>query len=254
MNIHQFCVDLAIEESTLRDPSRSAKVLDYGCGAGQIVELLRCASPTIAAYGCDIFYDGGSYRRDVDEALLSAGVVREMRDGRIPFGDAEFDVVINNQVMEHVEDLDAVVQEIGRVVKPGGIVLSLFPDASVWREGHSGIPFLHWYRSGSKVRIFHAMAFRAMGFGYYTEGKSIPQWSRDFCEWLDKWTRYRAYDDIRRVYARHIGPMIHAEERLLSTRLGNRAKLVGWLPLYVRRQAVRKLGGMVFFCVKPSGS
>lgn len=254
MNMHQFCVDLAIEQLALRNPSRSVKVLDYGCGAGQIVELLQHASPTIAAYGCDIFYDGGSYRRDVDGALLGAGVIREMHDGKIPFESAEFDMVINNQVMEHVDDLDAVIQEIGRVLKPGGIVLSLFPDASVWREGHCGIPFLHWYRSGSRVRLLHAMAFRAVGFGYYKEGKSIQRWSRDFCDWLDKWTRYRTYADIRQVYERHIGAMIHAEERLLGARLGKRAGLAGWLPLYVRRQVVRKLGGMVFLCVKSSSN
>lgn len=84
MNIHQFCADLAIERLTQRVSSRSAKVLDYGCGAGQIVELLQRASPTIAAYGCDIFYDGGSYRRNVDEALLSAGVFGRCGMGRSP--------------------------------------------------------------------------------------------------------------------------------------------------------------------------
>ena len=36
-----------------------------------------------------------------------------------------------------------VLAKISRVLKPGGMVLSLFPDKGVWREGHCGIPFLH---------------------------------------------------------------------------------------------------------------
>ena len=34
-----------------------AKVLDFGCGAGQIVKVLRDSG--ISAFGCEAFYDGG---------------------------------------------------------------------------------------------------------------------------------------------------------------------------------------------------
>jgi len=59
-----------------------------------------------------------------------------MDGDRTPFVTGSFDLVINNQVLEHVTDLDVVVHEIARVLKPGGSCLSLFPDKGVWREGH----------------------------------------------------------------------------------------------------------------------
>ena len=37
-------------------PSKTVKVLDYDCGAGEIVNELR--SHDINAYGCDVFYEG----------------------------------------------------------------------------------------------------------------------------------------------------------------------------------------------------
>ena len=47
----------------------------------------------------------------------------EKEDGRLDFPDASFDLVVNNMVFEHVEDLDAVLAEIQRVLKPGGRIL-----------------------------------------------------------------------------------------------------------------------------------
>jgi len=53
----------------------------------------------------------------------------------------------HQQVLEHATDLDVVVHEIARVLKPGGSCLSLFPDKGVWREGHCG----SYYRSYDEI-------------------------------------------------------------------------------------------------------
>jgi len=94
--------------------------------------------------------------------------------------------VIDNQVMEHVRDLDGVLGEIQRVLKPGGMVLNLFPDRSVWREGHCGIPFLHRFGKKSRLRVRYAAACRGLGLGYHKGEKSVMGWSEDFCRWLDE--------------------------------------------------------------------
>ena len=52
-----------------------------------------------------------------------------------------FDLVLSNQVIEHVEDLDAVLCEIHRVLKPGGAFLSLFPSKDVIRKTIVASPF-----------------------------------------------------------------------------------------------------------------
>lgn len=166
MDNYEFCAQWILEHA-----HSGAHVLDYGCGAGQIVTRLRNAG--VAAFGCDVFYEGGDYSKQMGGELFDGGVIRRMDANRIPFETESFDFVVNNQVMEHVPDLDGVLNEIWRVLKPGGMVLSLFPDRGVWREGHCGIPFLHWFpKGGNRVRIYYAALLRSVGFGYFKGEKA----------------------------------------------------------------------------------
>lgn len=47
----------------------------------------------------------------------------------LSFADSCFDVVFSNDIFEHVSDLPKAVDEIGRVLKPGGLLLGTFPFA-----------------------------------------------------------------------------------------------------------------------------
>jgi SAM-dependent methyltransferase len=241
MDNYRYCADFAI--GWLGARAGQAKVLDFGCGTGQVVRLLRARG--ISAYGCEAFYGGGV--SPVPEEL--AGMIVAMKGSAIPFPSSTFDVVVSNQVMEHVEDIDGALAEIHRVLKQGGVVLSLFPDHRVWREGHSGVPFLHWFPKRSGFRIYYALAWRSVGFGHFTRGKSRLQWSKDFCDWLDRWTVYRSYDEISAAYAKYFTPMQHVEEHWLDCRLGASMRP---LPGSLKRLFVNKMAGLVFTCVKPA--
>ncbi|HQI76480.1 MAG TPA: class I SAM-dependent methyltransferase [Candidatus Latescibacteria bacterium] len=238
MDNYEFCVQWVLDKGRT-DPIR---VLDYGCGAGEIVKLLRARN--IEAFGCDVYYDAADYSNTMDPALFGT-LLRKMEDGRIPFADSAFDFVINNQVMEHVENLDAVLAEISRVLKPGGFVLSLFPDKRVWREGHSGIPFFHWFPKGSRFRVYYALVLRTLGLGYFKEGKPRKKWSEDYCIWLDKWTYYRSRKEIRETFAKHLAELNHIEVYWLHKRLGARRVIAAWLPAVIQRYVVWKLAGLV---------
>jgi SAM-dependent methyltransferase len=180
----------------------SCRILDFGCGAGRLVAEGRAAGLDI--WGADVYYGGSATRRDAEAAGLLGTVIREIRDGRIPFPDATFDLVVNNQVLEHVEDLDRELAGIHRVLKPGGAALSLFPSRDVWREGHIGIPFAHWFRSGSRARLGYVWALRSLGFGYWKEQAATPrQWAIDKLAWIDAYTRYRSRAEIFRAFDRY---------------------------------------------------
>jgi SAM-dependent methyltransferase len=251
MDNYQFCSRFALSAAGGLDGAFS--VLDYGCGEGQIVFDLRAHQ--IEAYGCDVFYEASNYQEQIPAGMFGT-VVRQMEGTKIPFADSSFDIVINNQVMEHVEDLDVALSEIRRVLKPGGAVLSLFPDRSIWREGHCGIPFLHWFPKGNSARIYYATALRACGMGQYKKDKSLMQWSSDVCEYLDRWTHYRSYDEIRAAFGRQFIDFEHIEADWLDRRLdGTRLRpLQGLLPPAVKRLVARKLAGMVFVCRRPSAN
>lgn len=57
----------------------------------------------------------------------------EIYDGlTIPFLDATFDIVFSSNVLEHVQDIDVMMAEIQRVLKPEGLAIHILPTPT-WR-------------------------------------------------------------------------------------------------------------------------
>ncbi|MGH9132777.1 MAG: class I SAM-dependent methyltransferase [Ilumatobacteraceae bacterium] len=98
-------------------------VLDVGCGPGALTGVLvdRLGADAVAA--CD-----PSEPFVAECAALYPGVdVRAGRAEAIPFDDDRFDVALAQLVLHFVSDPAAAAGELGRVVRPGGLV-----GASVW--------------------------------------------------------------------------------------------------------------------------
>ncbi len=231
------------------------RFLDYGCGAGDVVEAGR--EMGLDVFGADVFYDAADYRERVEEKGMMGGAVREIRDGVIDFPDCHFDIVANNMVLEHVADLDAALQEIARVLRPGGTALCMFPSKDVWREGHCGIPLLHWFPKGSQLRVGYARVLAGLGLGYHRDDKTASEWAGDFCDWLDRYTYYRTREEIRDAFASAFSAVEFAEEDYIAYRLARSRKASGLKALLRTRptRAVliglfRKLGWLVIGATK----
>lgn len=238
MNNYEYCTRFAAERAAGRD----FKILDYGCGQGRIVTRMR--ERGLDASGCDVFYGGAEHVKSISPDLMGS-VIRVIEDGRTPFPDEQFDLVVSNMVFEHVEDLDAVLREIRRVLKPGGELLALFPDRGTWREGHCGIPFVHRFPRGSGLRLNYVLAWRLAGFGSHTEGKGRREWSRHKCSWIDQWTHYRDYREIRRLFDLYFGDLRHLEHDRLDKRLGPGHPITRLAPRPLKRLVTRILAGLV---------
>lgn len=112
------------------------------------------------------------------------------------------------------------------------------------------MPLLHWFPKGSRARVYYAAGVRLLGLGYHTRGKSVMRWSRDFCDWLDKWTFYRELGEIEGAYARTFADVRHIEDTWLRRRLERHAGLIATAPVASQRWLVRKLAGLVIVSVK----
>ena len=179
-----------------------APILDFGCGAGELVSAGRASG--LDMRGADVFYSGSDARAEAVAACRLGSCLSEIREGKLPFADASFELVVNNQVMEHVADLDAALREIHRVLRPGGAALSIFPARDVWREGHIGIPFAHWFSPGSRTRLVYTMALRSLGLGTWKEQAATRrQWAKDKLAWIDAYTHYRSRREIFAVFNRY---------------------------------------------------
>lgn len=98
--------------------------LDAGCGDGRFLAALPALGPVPdRVVGVDI---ADSILATARRAAASVGLDVELVRGnleRLPFGDAEFDLVVSIQVLEHLLDPAAGVRELARVVRPGGTLL-----------------------------------------------------------------------------------------------------------------------------------
>lgn len=96
------------------------RVLDLACGTG---DLLFAAAPRArAAVGVDITHrmlELATRRTSGGAAVITADMLA------LPFRDARFDVVTTGYGLRNVPDLGAAIQEIHRVLAPGGRFLSL---------------------------------------------------------------------------------------------------------------------------------
>jgi SAM-dependent methyltransferase len=241
---YRYVIDVALETV-----GKGAKVLDYGCGAGQLVLHGRRAGLDIV--GADVFYAGATSKETAESLGLLGNVVFEMTEDRLPFADDSFDMVCANFVFEHVQDFDRALTEVRRVLRPGGIFLNLFPTSGVLREGHCGIPLAHWFTGMPAVQTPYLLLWRTLGFGHHKAGKTRRQWAADFSQWLRDYTYYRSRRAIYQSYGRNFDSVKRLETEFLAYRLEVRgmrraAKLVR-LPYFswIGRSVTNRLAATV---------
>lgn len=76
-----------------------------------------------------------------------------------PVNDGEYDVVISGQVLEHVKDMFRWIAELGRILKPGGMICVIAPwqwgyhphPVDCWRIMRDGMRFLLNEKAGLEV-------------------------------------------------------------------------------------------------------
>lgn len=97
------------------------RCLDIGAGSGDLLALFRKTWPALQAEACD-YHIGRFALKDVPITQL------DLNTHPLPYQDASFDLVTCSEVLEHVENYRAVLREIRRVLKPGGLMVVTTPN------------------------------------------------------------------------------------------------------------------------------
>jgi ubiquinone biosynthesis O-methyltransferase len=100
---------------------RGKKVLDLGCGGGFMAVAL--AERDVIVTGIDPAKGAIAAAQRHAEANQLELCYRVGSGESIPFAEGVFDIVVCVDVLEHVEDLQQVLSEIRRVLRPGGLFL-----------------------------------------------------------------------------------------------------------------------------------
>ena len=155
-------------------PLEGKRVLDIGCGLGAYVANFRRF--TEEAYGMDVdaprLQEGR--RRGIDNLLLAAAEA-------LPFAEGSFDVIVLNEVIEHVRDDAATLREACRVLRPGGKVVIYAPNRLYPFETHGvylghryifgNIPLINWLPDALRRHLVpHARAYTADDIRRLTRG------------------------------------------------------------------------------------
>ena len=164
------------------------RILDLGCGEGRHA-ISAYMLNDIDSVGIDLsLKDLNTTRERFSEFIepdnKNKSLVLSVANGyQLPFSSGSFDKVICSEVLEHIPDYAAVLSEIERVLKPGGIfavsVPRFFPEWICWK-------FSDEYHEveGGHIRIFKAAELRknveAKGFVHFKRHHAhalhVPYW------------------------------------------------------------------------------
>jgi SAM-dependent methyltransferase len=103
-----------------------ARILDLGCGDGAAASLAAQRNPGHHLIGFD--WSAGALGR---ARRLGLTVVRSGMDP-IPVAPGSVDVVIMSELIEHLVDTDSALDEVFRVLRPGGSLLLSTPNLAAW--------------------------------------------------------------------------------------------------------------------------
>lgn len=128
------------------DARRDETILDLGCGDGQLTQRIAATGARVA---------GADASPDMIAAARSRGIdAREASAESLPFPNTFFDAVFSNAVLHWVRGQDAMMAEVGRVLKPGGRFVAEM-------GGHGNI---------AAVRVAFMAVLARHGFGDPEEG------------------------------------------------------------------------------------
>lgn len=232
-------------------PGSTIAILDAGCGDGKLLAYLMQALPhcwpalSFTYDGFDVGDHGlqpHGYFRETHARLSALDGSRDWQNqlklisehDAWPYPSGTFDVVLSNQVLEHVGDHRAFFGEIARVLRSGGFSVHLFPLGSTILEWHLKIPFAHWFRSADVIEWWIAL------FVGWREWRRAPKlddpaarrarvsaYARDHADFLVRLTNYVTQRELLDL----IGPSrLHASFRYTSRYYAEKFRNMRGLP------------------------
>ena len=182
----------SIEARALTAVDFPAPLLDFGCGDGLFTEAVFGKQPGI--YGCDIAR--GELPGARDSGVYWRGV--QFGDGHaLPYPSGAFGSVYSNSVVEHIPDPHNVLPELGRVLRPGGLLVLTVPSdrfhelldgvrraptkqaAQAYATGVDKL-FAHFhYHSADEWRVLlQATGMQLVQATYYVSPAAVAAWDR----------------------------------------------------------------------------
>jgi SAM-dependent methyltransferase len=207
---------LKIVEDSGFNISHQWKILDFGCGNGDTVkELLDMGYD---AMGCDVKFKSGTHVDFLKEHDRIQTI--SLENYCLPYPDDSFDLVISNQVLEHVYNFSETLAEIHRILKPHGICCHIFPAKFKIRESHVYVPF------SSVIKNYYYLLFWAfLGIKKPNQqGKSPQEIAKENHNYLISSTNYLSVSQVFNFFNSEFKNVYFCEKFYLKNSPSNRGR------------------------------
>ncbi len=221
---HQHLLSVVNTTLAQRSDIQPVRVLDAGCGNGQLLAYFQNNLPVLnpplqfELYGFDVHDHGvqhSGYMNGTAQRLLTMfpGIPWNNRLESIsvteswPYPDNFFDAIVSNQVLEHVNNHDLFFAELSRTLCQGGFSAHLFPLKHCLFEGHLHLPLAH--KIGNFELLKSYIKFLSwLGLGKYPaqhkdSGIRLDEYSERHADYLHFFTNYITYGEAIRIAKRH---------------------------------------------------
>jgi SAM-dependent methyltransferase len=221
---HDHVLAVVATEIVRRGTTGTVRLLDVGCGDGSLLDFLAKRVPalvptaTVVLYGFDVRDHGVQASGFMDRTLAALtaahpGLPWADRVSSIsqadpwPYADGAFDILVSNQVLEHVSDHQRFFGEMSRVLVDGGYAVHVFPLVHYVWEGHLLLPFVHRIGYFDLLRSYIRL-LSALGLGRFRQhrretGATLDTFSERHADYMLHYTNYLAYKDVLRLAKRH---------------------------------------------------
>lgn len=150
---------------------QGAMVIDLGCGCGYGSHALADNGAT-AVTGVDSAADAITYsQKHYGSKKLHFAV---MDVTALTYPDHSFDVAVCFEVLEHVQNPDALLREAKRVLKPGGTFILSTPNKDIWSAGQPQ-PINPWHvEEFTRTQFKELVEQHFSGVRYHVQTTDIP--------------------------------------------------------------------------------
>lgn len=183
-----------------------ARIVDVGCGDGFATAVAASRNDPHHFVGLDWSAGSVAQARRRGLTVLRAGV----DSPGLPLASGSVDVVIMSELIEHLVDTDSAIEEVHRVLKPGGSLLLSTPNLAAWynrgllalgvqpvfsevslrsvfgRPGTQVAGHLHMFTRRALVAFLAAYGLRCVrvtGARYHDVPAILGPVDRAFCHW-----------------------------------------------------------------------
>ena len=255
-NGYEFFISVIKDQGELNKINLSeTTILDFGCGKGNLLRKLKEESIGKVLCGIDIF----NSQKELDFAKNNSNIeeIKAIKPYQnIPF-DYKFDIIIANQVFEHIEDKNKVFDQLKNSLKDCGFLITGFPTKEIIVEPHLKLPLIHFLPKRSLIQSLYLKLAYLARLGCFNSKKENNEIFTEVSNYLNDSIFHKNYfwykKNLKKSFSKTIDISYYCLYSLRkNSKLNNNIKIFisNIYPRTLRNFFINKLFSILLICYK----